>query len=380
MLRIMTNSTLRILILTSIMFLSICSVTNAAPPHPKMLEQATEANKPLPYFIRNLDEVHAKGICTGENIYERIYNNAKSSVDLSPQTTGQFRILAVLVEFSDNLHTTSPVIFDSLLFDSNGYTVHDYYNEISYGQLDLLTINLPSSLGWVSAPQTYAYYVNNLNGVGSYPNNTQKLTEDIVALIDGSVDFSNYDNDSDGDVDLLAIIHSGRGAEVSGNNSDIWSHKWGIVPELTNDGVYVSSYTIQPEYLFTPGDMTIGVFAHEFGHGFGLPDLYDTDGSSQGIGKWGIMSYGSWLGPSGNGGRPAHPCAWSRIQLGFASATNVTSNLNGQTINDVKSTGEIYRLWTSGNIGSEYFLVENRQKTGYDSYLPNSGLLVWHIG
>ncbi len=349
------------------------------PPHPQMLEEAKQTNKPLPYFITNLDEMHNKGICTDKDKYEEIYRSAKEAVGYSPQITGQFRVLAILVQFSDNPNSTPATLFDSLLFDSNGYTVHDYYNEISYGQLDLMTIDLPSSMGWVTAPQTYAYYVNNQNGTGSYPNNTQKLTEDLVDLVDATVDFSNYDNDNDGYVDILAMIHPGQGAEVSGSNTDIWSHKWGINPKLTNDGVYVSSFTIQPEYITTLGDMTIGVFAHEFGHGFGLPDLYDTDNSSKGIGKWGLMAYGSWLGPQGKGGRPSHPCAWSRIQLGFASATNITANTSAQQINDVKIAGDIYRMWTSGNIGSEYFLVENRQRTGYDSYLPNSGLLVWHI-
>ncbi len=333
MLQILKNSTFRFLIMTGIIIIASCNLTNAMPPHPQMIEDAEAANAELPYFITNLDEMHAKGICTDEDIYEKIYNNAKSSVDFSPQVSGQFRVLAILVEFSDKPSSTPAVFFDSLLFDSNGYTVHDYYDEISYGQLDLMTVNLPSSLGWVTAPQTYAYYVNGENGTGSYPNNTQKLTEDLVSLVDASVDFSNYDNDNDGYVDVLAIVHSGQGAEVTGSNDDVWSHKWGIIPKLTNDGVRVSSFTIMPEYINTVGDMTIGVFCHEFGHGFGLPDLYDTDGTSIGIGKWGIMAYGSWLGPNGNGGRPAHPCAWSRIQLGFTSATNITANTTGKIIN-----------------------------------------------
>ena len=349
------------------------------PPNPKMLENAKAANVELPYFITNLDKMHAKGICTGKNNYEQIFQNAKLSANYATQVSGQFRILAILVQFSDEPSNTPAVFFDSLLFDSNGYTVHDYYDKASYGQLDLMTINLPSSLGWVTAPQTYAYYVNNQNGTGAYPNNTQKLTEDLVDLIDASVDFSNYDNDNDGYVDIVAIIHPGQGAEVTGSNDDIWSHKWGIVPKLTNDGVYVSNYTIQPEYISTVGDMTLGVFAHEFGHVFGLPDLYDIDYSSNGIGKYGIMGYGSWLGPQGKGGRPALPCAWSKIQLGFNTATNITVNTNSKQINDVKSTGEIYRLWTSGNIGDEYFLIENHQQAGYDSYLPGEGLFVWHI-
>ena len=267
------------------------------------------------------------------------------------------------------------------MFDSAGITVWDYYDDASYGQLDIVTVNLPSSVGWVVAPQTYAYYVNDENGLNpaSYPNNARKLVEDLVTLVDPTVDFSRYDNDDNGFVDVLMVIHAGPGAENTGSDSDIWSHQWSITPRLTNDGAYVSTYTMQPEYLSSPGDMTIGVFVHELGHAFGLPDLYDTDYSSNGIGKWGIMAMGSWLGPGYNGGVPSHPCAWSRAQLGFINPTVVSSNTNSVAIEDVKTGGEVYRLWNSGSLGNEYFLVENRQKTGYDAYLPASGLLIWHV-
>jgi immune inhibitor A len=197
-------------------------------------------------------------------------------------------------------------------------------------------------------------------------------------MVNPVVDFSQYDNDHDGFVDCLLVIHAGSGAEFTYDNNDFHSHKWGIVPRL-KDGVYVSSYTIQPEFWQTPGDMTIGVYAHELGHGFGLPDLYDTDYSSRGVGKWCLMSYGSWNGPNGKGGSPSHPCAWCLSQMGFATPTNITANTNGQIIPPVEATGQIYRLWNSGNQGNEYFLVENRQKMLSDTYLPGEGLLIWHI-
>ena len=348
------------------------------PPHPGLLERSTATNTPLPYFTTHLDEMHAKGICTGYNIYHHKDAETQALGRRSPGFTGQFKVLAILVEFTDHPSAVSASFFDSLIFDSVGNTVTDYYDEISYGQLDMVTVNLPSSLGWRSAPQTYAYYVNGQNGTGDYPQNTQKLVEDLVDQVDPLVDFSEYDNDNDGYVDALLVIHSGTGAEYSGSDNDIWSHKWGIVPR-SKDGVYISTYTVQPEFWSTPGDMTIGVYAHELGHGFGLPDLYDTDYSSNGIGKWGIMAYGSWTGPNGKGGSPAHPCAWSRIQMGFATAVNIATNTYSQAIDSVEGSGSIYRLWSSGAASDEYFLVENRQNTGYDSYLPASGLLIWHI-
>ncbi len=350
----------------------------AVPPRPQLLEQIKEGTVKAPYFLSHLAELHKKGICTPDRIRNTNENALKTTPNGSPAYTGPFKVLALLVTFSDHPSQVSATYFDSLLFDSVGNTVNDYYDEISFGQIDMVTVNLPSSIGWQTAPQTYAYYVNGQNGTGAYPQNTQKLCEDLVDQVDGVVDFSQYDNDGDGYVDVLVIIHAGTGAEYSGSNNDIWSHKWGINPRL-KDGVYISSYTIQPEFWATPGDMTIGVYAHELGHGFGLPDLYDIDGSSYGIGKWGIMAYGSWLGPKGLGGSPAHMSAWSRIQCGFATPTVISSNTLSQPINQIETSGEIYRLWSSGSIGDEYFLVVNRQKTGYDAYLPGSGLLIWHI-
>ncbi len=367
------------LILWGLLIAFILTATvHAVPPHPDLLKRATDGKANLPYFVTHLDEMHAKGICTGNNIYELKDAASQALGEKSPGIIGQFKTLAILVEFTDHPSFVPAVFFDSLIFDSVGKTVSNYYDEISYGQLDMVTINLPSTLDWRTAPQTYAYYVDGQNGTGAYPQNTQKLVEDLVDQIDSLVDFSDYDNDNNGYVDIVLVIHSGTGAEFSGSNNDIWSHKWSIVPRY-KDGVYISNYTMQPEFWSTSGDMTIGVYCHEFGHVLGLPDLYDTDYSSSGIGKWGIMSYGSWLGPTGMGESPAYPCAWSRIQMGFTTSVNITANTNLQAIQSVETGGTVYRLWTSGAVGDEYFLVENRQKTGYDSYLPGSGLLIWHI-
>jgi hypothetical protein len=110
---------------------------------------------------------------------------------------------------------------------------------------------------------------------------------------------------------------------------------------------------------------------------FGLPDLYDTDNSSRGIGKWSLMSNGSWNGSLGNS--PAHPDAWCRTELGFCSPTVVGGSISGASIPSIESSPTLFRLWEDGGAGNEYFLVENRQKTGYDAGLPGAGLLIWHV-
>jgi immune inhibitor A len=125
-----------------------------------------------------------------------------------------------------------------------------------------------------------------------------------------------------------------------------------------------------------PEDSRIGVCAHELGHLlFGFPDLYDTDYTSEGVGNWCLMGGGSW---NGGGDIPAHASAWCKVNQGWATVSNVTTN-GIVSIPDVKSTHAVHRLWTNGGSGPEYFLMENRQKTGYDAQLPAAGLLIWHI-
>ena len=294
---------------------------------------------------------------------------------LEQAPVGQFRVLALLVDFSDKIHSVQASYFDSLMFDVDNKSVRNYYSEISYGQLDLVSVNIPSSLGWTTAPQTYAYYVDSNYGFGSYPQNTQKLTEDLVDAVDGVVDFSQYDNDGNGTVDIVMIIHAGKGAELTGTPTDIWSHKWSISPRL-KDGVTISNFTVQPEYWINANDMTIGVYAHELGHGFGLPDLYDQDQSSTGIGRWCLMSYGSWNGNLGS--HPSFPNAWCKHLLRFTIPTVLTTTTLNLTIPPINFSSVSYKVVNPLNT-REYFIFENRLKTGYEQFAINDGLLVWHI-
>lgn len=303
---------------------------------------------------------------------------------------GTFKALALLVEFSDQPHNAGIAVtsFDSLLFSAEPgvNSVRNYYRETSYNQLDVIGVTLPSAIGWRTAPQPKGYYVNNQNCLGdsfdlvfpyySYPNNCQRLVEDLVQAVDAVVNFAQYDNNGDGWVDTLIVIHAGRGAEVTGSAADIWSHQWGVVYPPLVDGVRVGGYTMQPEYLYIPNDLTIGVLAHELGHAFGLPDLYDLDSSSSGIGNWSLMSGGSWNGPTGSGDRPAHLDAWSKAFMGF-TAPQVIASSQALTLPAAVTSQVAYRINTSR--AGEYFLVENRQKVGYDDYLPGAGLLIWHV-
>ncbi|MCH8288839.1 MAG: hypothetical protein IID12_07005, partial [Candidatus Marinimicrobia bacterium] len=119
---------------------------------------------------------------------------------------GSMNVLAILVDFSDNPSQVDATYFDDLLFGTGFGSMGHYFNAVSYGNLDIISVNMPSAIGWRSSSQSYAYYVDGQNGFGSYPKNSQGMAEDVINIVDGVVDFSNYDNDGDGYVDGIFII------------------------------------------------------------------------------------------------------------------------------------------------------------------------------
>jgi len=287
------------------------------------------------------------------------------------------RPLVICVDFSDNVHTYTAGAFDTILF-SQGFMIptgsfRDYYLENSYGHHD------PNGevFGWVRAPHTYDYYTYGLNGlIGPYPHNCRGLVRDILAMIDTLVDFSEYDYDRDGYLDGLIFIHSGPGAEQSGNDWDIWSHR-GSIPTEKRDGVWISSYTMQPEKHKDGSFINIGVFCHEWGHFLGIDwEEYDLSWDTQGLADWSVMATG-W--DNNQGKTPAHHSAYCKNYLGWLNIISVDSGLTQVEIPQSETAPWAYRLWKNGSGGSQFFLAENRQQIGFDSYLPGSGLLIYHV-
>ena len=284
--------------------------------------------------------------------------------------TGTVRVIVVLVDFSDRMMAQPLSHFEELFFSTgvlpNG-SVKEYYTEVTNGLIDLTG----QVVGPYRMPQTMATYAHGASGLGGVEPNARTMARDAAVAADADVNFAPYDNDGNGYVDAFIVVHAGAGAEQTGSSNDIWSHKWVLA-----DGEYVADTSKIFAYLTVPEDSRIGVCAHELGHLlFGFPDLYDTDGTSQGVGNWCLMAGGSW---NGGGDIPAHPCGWCKANQNWVTVQNVTAN-GPVNVADVKDSHTIYRLWKDGAASQEYFLLENRQQNRYDAQLPGEGLLIWHI-
>lgn len=305
------------------------------------------------------------------------------------------RAVVILVEFPDHPadDVAGPFVdsayfdrlfnYEGMLPDSGAYrSMRDFYKEASYGQF----VFIADIYGWYMMDNTYDYYVDGQRGFGDLPHNAQRLARDAVTLADPDIDYSQYDRDGDNYVDALILVHSGPGYEETGDVNDIHSHKWSMDSVYhSDDGVNLFDYDINPEETATIGPyggqafypIKVGVFCHEFGHIMGLPDLYDTDYSSEGVGDWSLMASGSY---NGNSAIPAGLDAWCKLHLGWISPENISVSETNHPIPEIFSTGYAARLWTDGDgTGQQYYLLENRQKKGFDSMLPGEGLLIWHV-
>jgi immune inhibitor A len=298
-------------------------------------------------------------------------------------------VLFIAVEFTDVACTFTDAQMETNLF-GGGATgpgdLDDYFDEISYGNLELD--------GHVEGDGGCYQLANARTHYDEGPGSARSLVQEAIALADPDVDFSIYDNDGDGFVDALGIIYAGGaphdGCETDDDGEDyLWPHSWWLASAVSVDGVQVYDYVIQSEITWALADgvcdemQTIGLFAHEFGHALGLPDLYDTDYSSRGVGHWSAMASQS-RSTVNQGDTPPHYDPWSKWFEGWITPVVYTGLDVGATLPQVETDPFVIQLLANpggaeqGGSG-EYFLVENRQQTNFDSRIPGCGLLIWHI-
>ena len=305
-----------------------------------------------------------------KNIKENETNQSKATALI-----GTYKILCALVEFQNKTFTKTKIEFDNLM-NQLGYSiggasgsVRDYFREVSYGLFD---VNI-TVCGIYTAPQNESYYVSNTSVLARW------AAEQIAA--EPEIDFSDYDTNGDAIVDGFHIIFAGQGQESTGDTETIWSHKSMFSPNVIQNGKSLNVYSCSPELRAANAINVIGTICHEMGHVFGAPDFYDTNyetgGEFDGTGNWDIMASGTWNG-NPKGSKPAHHNMYTKsILFGWVNPIVLSTP---QTITNMPNSAEntvAYRINTSTN--NEYYLLENRQKIGFDATIPGSGLLIYHV-
>lgn len=289
--------------------------------------------------------------------------------------SGVIRVLVVAVTFSDINYTLSIAQIE------NAWSgiVPAYYREISYGKL----IIKGDVRGWYKLPYPESHYGRDCLAINdadcSGVNQSWQIAVDAVPLAEKSVNFSNYD--------YYVFIHSGRGQETSQVKNDIWSVTYLDASVKTNSKT-LTRFNIVPE-LEEPPNVPNGVWCLEFAHDLGVPDLYNTaNGPEQGkpiLGPWELMDKGSWNGDP-PGSLPAHMTAWPKTQLGFISGSMLAYAPHGVSAFTVDPTeivsSKIHAIKIPfGNVlnSTTYYLVEVRQRVGFDSALPAVGVLITYV-
>ena len=318
------------------------------------------------------------------------------------QSDGIEYVLALKIDFSDMPGRREGAAFNKYLFATEGVSLKTYYLENSYGQMDIqpgpMGGVVPAGNGWFRAEKPMTYYGEGMRILERY----RELVREACEAADATVDFSQYDRDKDGVVDHIFLIHAGNDQASTGIiDYDIQSL---LIPRVNAmyDGVRVDTAAVvaeEPDFEHPH----LGIYFHEFFHDFGAPDIYGFFRGPHDH-KWGLMgAFGPYQGPVefgvGNGLEPSHIMGYLKWdfdarpqngRLGWIQPVQITQN---QKI-DVHSfaigpkTNKLFKIDVHPSRkpvdgeAREFFLIENRNKTSgatYDTYLPESGILIWHI-
>ena len=291
--------------------------------------------------------------------------------------TGTRELLVILVELSDRTPDAAHDVayFTDRFFDTSPPSVRDFYDEVSYGNFTFVP---GAVLGWYESSYSTWHWDND-----TVPDSAdcRDVVYEAIQMADADIDYSTYDTNGNGTVSndelTIFIIVSGDVGGAFHYFTNCNHPTLGAGPgSPTCDGK-----TIEGEFSTTHEDRHIGSYCHELGHDLGLPDLYDTDGGSAGIGQYGLMGGGSWTF--------SPPTAWCKIQLGWITPTIVTTN-GFYDIRDSETHADAFILVDPTHSTTEYFLVENRRPANSyyetigapiapDGTYPDSGLVIYHV-
>ena len=323
---------------------------------------------------------------------------AVGSVNLAP------RGLVILVNFSNskfaaaNTQVAMNDLMNSSSYTHNGATgsVRQFFSDQSDGQytpeFDVI--------GPVTLTNNVAHYGGNDAGGDDLLPGDMVVEACSIANASYGVDFTQYDNDGDGEVDFVYIIYAGKGEADGGAEETIWPHNWSLdaarywnncsytTTQSRFDGKYINNYACSGELSGAGARTGIGTIAHEFGHVIGLPDLYDIDYGQNyedeaTPGAWHIMDGGSY---NNDGKTPPNYTIYDKYFLGWKTPTNPGTTAQTLTLKAAGTDGyNAYQITTSGNSllaatsTTTAYYIENRQQSGWDKHLPGHGLVIWKI-
>lgn len=305
----------------------------------------------------------------------------------SQVTTGNQHGLVILMQFKDvSFVTASPKETFKRFFNEKGYneggnagSVKDYFLRQSYDKLDI-TFDV---VGPYTTKANMSYY-----GAATENENDVRPEEMIAEAVDAAskeVDFSKYDWNDDGEVDQVFVVYAGYNQAQGAADSTIWPHEWtleasGLTKKYNNKTIntYGCSSELQGNGRTNTGVLDgIGTACHEFSHCLGLPDMYDTttNGNNFGMGPWDVMDNGSY---NDNSHTPAGYTSYERMFSGWLTPTEINSMTRINGMKPLATDAEAYILYNDNN-RNEYYLLENRQKVGFDRGLYGHGLLILHV-
>lgn len=310
-------------------------------------------------------------------------------------TKGEHHLLTLFVQFSNKKFTLgTPEVFEQMLngtdytFQGATGSAQRYYRDQSNEQYHPIF----DIVGPVTLDNSYQYYGGNTSS-GDDLRPTVMISEAIQKAIDQKLitDPSIYDGDGDGFVDLVYVFYAGYSeAENLADNADcIWPHAWALASQLTYQGVSFSRYACSSELKGAPTDQGdveidgIGSCVHEFGHCLGLPDFYNTGSEigTYGMDTWSVMDQGCY---NNDGKTPASFTAYERAFCGWMELTPLPES--GEiTLYPIDTAFHAYVYYNPSN-KDEYFIFENHQNQGWDTYFGYygadknvHGMLITHV-
>lgn len=300
----------------------------------------------------------------------------------SNRLNGNKHGLVIMVDFSGKTFSMpNPRNDYSNLFNAKDYhehgfngSVHDYFYAQSHGKFDISF----DVVGPVTMPHYFAYYGRNEE------EKVGEMIHDACVAVDGEVDFSKYDWDGDGEVDVVYVVYAGYGQADHSNNDDyIWPHMYKLSyhtyyqnTNLKLDGTVIDTYACSNEMRAGNTLEGIGTICHEFSHCLGLPDMYDTVGNTNfGMGVWDLMDYGSY---NDNGRTPSGYTGYEKMALGWSIPVELKTPVEVTAMQPASKMGRSYIYYNPHN-RQEYDVLDNRQQQGFDKALPGHGMIITHV-